>query len=155
MNPEALAAAVLAVLTPIAASLRPDEDLGATASDIVLDRPRNRDHGDWSTNIAMRLAKRFGANPRELAQRIADALVEVDGIAAVDVAGPGFINIRLDAAAAGALARTIVEAGTAFGTNDSQQGVSVNVEFVSANPTGPMHVGHARNAAYEIGRAHV
>ncbi|MGB3732905.1 arginine--tRNA ligase [Microbacterium sp.] len=147
MNPEALAAAVLAVLTPIAASLRPDEDLGVTASDIVLDRPRNRDHGDWSTNIAMRLAKRFGANPRELAQRIADALVEVEGIAAVDVAGPGFINIRLDAAAAGALARTIVEAGAAFGTNDSQQGVSVNVEFVSANPTGPLHIAHTRWAA--------
>ncbi|WP_298867681.1 arginine--tRNA ligase [Microbacterium sp.] len=147
MNPEALAAAVLAVLTPIAASLRPSEDLGVTASDIVLDRPRNRDHGDWSTNIAMRLAKRLGTNPRELAQRIADALADVDGIAAVDVAGPGFINIRLDAAAAGALAKTIVEAGAAFGTNDSQQGVSVNVEFVSANPTGPLHIAHTRWAA--------
>src|SRR5690606_23199164 len=131
MNPEALAAAVLAVLSPIAATLRPDEDLGITAADVVLDRPRNREHGDWATNIAMRLAKRLGTNPRELAQRVADGLASVEGIAAVDVAGPGFINIRLDAAAAGALAKTIVDAGAAYGTNDSQAGVSVNVEFVS------------------------
>src|SRR5690606_8682471 len=147
MNPEALSAAVLAVLTPIAAERRPGEELGLTASDIVLDRPRNRDHGDWSTNIAMRLAKRFGSSPRELAQQIADGLTEVDGIAAVEVAGPGFINIRLDAAAAGALAKTIVDAGAAYGTNDSQAGVSVNVEFVSANPTGPLHIAHTRWAA--------
>src|SRR5690606_24822285 len=71
----------------------------------------------------------------------------VDGIAAVDVAGPGFINIRLEAAAAGALAKTIVDAGSAYGTNDSQAGVSVNVEFVSANPTGPLHIAHTRWAA--------
>ncbi|MDT0156854.1 arginine--tRNA ligase [Microbacterium sp. ARD32] len=147
MNPEALAAAVLAVLDPIAASLRPGEPLGVTASDVVLDRPRNRDHGDWSTNIAMRLAKRLGTNPRELAQRIADDLGSVDGIASVEVAGPGFINIRLSAAAAGALAKTIVDAGSAYGTNDSQAGVSVNVEFVSANPTGPLHIAHTRWAA--------
>jgi len=147
MNPEALAAAVLAVLDPIAASLRPGEELGVTASDVVLERPRNRDHGDWATNIAMRLAKRLGANPRELAQRIADGLAAVDGIAGVEVAGPGFINIRLDAAAAGALAKTIVDAGAAYGSNDSQAGRSINVEFVSANPTGPLHIGHTRWAA--------
>jgi len=147
MNPEALAAAVLAVLAPIAADRRPDEDLALAASDIVLERPRNRDHGDWATNIAMRLAKRLGTNPRELAQQIADALVEVDGIDSVEVAGPGFINIRLSAAAAGALAKTIVDAGDAYGTNDSQAGVSVNVEFVSANPTGPLHIAHTRWAA--------
>jgi len=147
MNPEALAAAILAVLTPIATSLRPDEELGLTASDVVLDRPRNRDHGDWSSNIAMRLAKKLGSNPRELAQRIADDLASVDGISSVEVAGPGFINIRLEAGAAGALAKTIVEAGAAYGTNDSQAGVSVNVEFVSANPTGPLHIAHTRWAA--------
>lgn len=147
MNPEALSAAVLAVLDPIAASLRPDEALGVDAADIVLERPRNRDHGDWSTNIAMRVAKRLGSNPRELAQRIADGLTRTDGIQAVEVAGPGFINIRLEAGAAGALAKTIVEAGDAFGTNDSQDGVSVNVEFVSANPVGPLHIGHTRWAA--------
>ncbi|SJN31594.1 Arginyl-tRNA synthetase [Microbacterium esteraromaticum] len=147
MNPEALSAAILAVVTPIAAERRPDGELGLTASDIVLDRPRNRDHGDWATNIAMRLAKQLGTNPRELAQQIAGELAKVDGIASVDVAGPGFVNIRLEAAAAGALAKTIVDAGPAYGTNDSQAGVSVNVEFVSANPTGPLHIAHTRWAA--------
>ncbi|MGH3689655.1 MAG: arginine--tRNA ligase [Microbacterium sp.] len=147
MNPETLAAAVLAVLAPIAEERRPGEPLGLSASDIVLDRPRNRDHGDWSTNIAMRLAKPFGTNPRELAQQIVDGLAEVDGIASAEVAGPGFINIRLDAAAAGALAKVIVDAGTAYGTNESQAGQSVNIEFVSANPTGPLHIGHTRWAA--------
>jgi len=147
MNPEALSAAVLAVLVPIAGERRPDEELGLAASDIVLDRPRNRDHGDWATNVAMRFAKRLGTSPRELAQQIADGLKDVDGIAGVEVAGPGFINIRLDAAAAGALAKTIVDAGEGYGTNDSQVGVSVNVEFVSANPTGPLHIAHTRWAA--------
>ena len=147
MNPETLAAAVLAVLAPIAEERRPGEPLGVSAADIVLERPRNRDHGDWASNIAMRLAKPFGTNPRELAQQIADGLAAVDGIASTEVAGPGFINIRLDAAAAGALAKVIVDAGTAYGTNASQAGVSVNVEFVSANPTGPLHIAHTRWAA--------
>jgi arginyl-tRNA synthetase len=147
MNPETLAHALLAVLAPIAAERRPGEPLGLAASDILFERPRNRDHGDWASNIAMRLAKPLGTNPRELAQQIADGLAAVDGVASAEVAGPGFINIRLDAAAAGALARTIVEAGDAYGRNDSQQGVSVNIEFVSANPTGPLHIGHTRWAA--------
>ncbi|GAA1529687.1 arginyl-tRNA synthetase [Microbacterium ginsengiterrae] len=147
MNPDTLAEAILAVVTPIAASLRPEETLGLAASDIPLERPRNRDHGDWASNVAMRLAKRLGTNPRELAQRIADEMSTVDGVASAEVAGPGFINFRLDAAAAGVLAKTIVEAGSAYGTNDSQHGVSVNVEFVSANPTGPLHIAHTRWAA--------
>ena len=147
MSPDSLASAVLAVLVPIAAERRPDDAPALTASDIVLERPRNRDHGDWATNIAMRLAKPFATNPRELAQQIADGLAAADGIASAEVAGPGFINIRLEAAAAGALAKTIVDAGAAYGTNDSQAGVSVNVEFVSANPTGPLHIGHTRWAA--------
>ncbi|KDA04812.1 arginine--tRNA ligase [Microbacterium sp. CH12i] len=147
MNPDTLAAAILAVVTPIAASLRPDDTLNIDISDIVLERPRNRDHGDWASNLAMRLTKQLGTNPRELAQRIAEGLADVDGVASAEVAGPGFINIRLDAAAAGILAKTIVDAGAAYGTNDSQQGVSVNVEFVSANPTGPLHIGHTRWAA--------
>lgn len=147
MNPETLAAALLAVLAPIAEERRPGEPLELSASDIVLERPRNRDHGDWSSNIAMRLAKPLGANPRELAQQIADGLAGVDGIASAEVAGPGFINIRLDAAAAGALAKVIVDAGDAYGSNDSQVGQSINIEFVSANPTGPLHIGHTRWAA--------
>ena len=147
MNPDTLAAAILAVVTPIAASLRPDETLDLDVADIVLERPRNRDHGDWASNIAMQLAKKLGTNPRELAQRIADEVAGVDGVASAEVAGPGFINFRLEAAAAGILAQKIVEAGAAYGTNDSQQGVSVNVEFVSANPTGPLHIAHTRWAA--------
>lgn len=147
MNPETLAHALLAVLAPIAEERRPGEPFDLSAADIVLERPRNRDHGDWASNTAMRLAKPFGTNPRELAQQIADGLVDVDGIASVEVAGPGFLNIRLDAAAAGALAKVIVDAGPAYGTNSSQEGVSVNVEFVSANPTGPLHIAHTRWAA--------
>ncbi|MHC9045021.1 arginine--tRNA ligase [Microbacterium saperdae] len=147
MNPETLAHALLAVLTPLADERRPGEPLGLTAADLVFERPRNRDHGDWASNIAMRLAKQFGTNPRELAQQIADGLAAVDGVASAEVAGPGFINIRLDAAAAGALAKTIVDAGAAYGSNDSQQGVTVNLEFVSANPTGPLHIAHTRWAA--------
>ncbi|WP_194422177.1 arginine--tRNA ligase [Microbacterium abyssi] len=147
MNPDTLAEALLAVITPIAASLRPGETLDIVAADIPLERPRNRDHGDWASNLAMRLAKKLGTNPRELAQQIAEEIAKVDGVSSAEVAGPGFINIRLDAAAAGVLAKTIIEAGDAFGHNDSQQGVSVNVEFVSANPTGPLHIGHTRWAA--------
>lgn len=147
MNPDTLAEAILAVVMPIAASLRPDEKLDLDVSDVVLERPRNRDHGDWASNVAMQLAKKLGANPRELAQRIADEVAGVDGVASAEVAGPGFINFRLDAAAAGVLAKKIVDAGAAYGTNDSQQGVSVNVEFVSANPTGPLHIAHTRWAA--------
>lgn len=147
MNPETLAHALLAVLAPIAEERRPGEPFDLSAADIVLERPRNRDHGDWASNIAMRLAKPFGTNPRELAQQIADGLADLDGIASVEVAGPGFLNIRLDAAAAGALAKVIVDAGPAYGTNSSQEGVSVNVEFVSANPTGPLHIAHTRWAA--------
>ncbi len=147
MNPETLAEALLAVLAPIAEERRPGEPLGLSASDIVFERPRNRDHGDWASNIAMRLAKPLGTNPRELAQQIADGLTSVDGVASAEVAGPGFINIRLDAAAAGALAKTIVDAGEAYGRNRSQAGQSINIEFVSANPTGPLHIGHTRWAA--------
>ncbi|WP_417508397.1 arginine--tRNA ligase [Microbacterium sp.] len=147
MNPDTLAEAILAVVTPIAASLRPDEVLDLDITDVVLERPRNRDHGDWASNIAMRLAKKLGTNPRELAQQIADEVAEAEGVASAEVAGPGFINFRLDAAAAGVLAKTIVDAGDAYGTNDSQAGVSVNVEFVSANPTGPLHIAHTRWAA--------
>ena len=147
MNPEALSAALLAVVAPLAEARRPGAGEGLTAADLPLERPKNRDHGDWASNAALKLAKAVGANPREFAAEIADGLAKVDGIAGVEVAGPGFINIRLDAAAAGALAKTIVDAGAAFGTNDSQRGNTINLEFVSANPTGPMHIGHTRWAA--------
>ncbi|WP_144877305.1 arginine--tRNA ligase [Microbacterium sp. 1.5R] len=147
MTPKTLAEALLAVLAPIAEERRPGESLPVAAADIVFERPRNREHGDWASNIAMRLAKQLGTNPRELAQQIADGLARVEGVESAEVAGPGFINIRLGAAAAGALAKVIVDAGTAYGTNDSQAGQSINIEFVSANPTGPLHIGHTRWAA--------
>ena len=147
MDPEALSVALLSVIRPLAEERRPGAIDGLTASDLVLDRPKNRDHGDWSSNAALKLAKQLGANPREFAAQIADALTATPGVASVDVAGPGFINIRLDAAAAGSLAKTIVDAGEAFGTNDSQAGHVVNLEFVSANPTGPIHLGGTRWAA--------
>lgn len=147
MNPDALAEALLAVIAPLAEARREGSSAGLTAADFPLERPRNREHGDWASNAALKLGKAVGANPREFAQEIADALAETPGVASVEVAGPGFINIRLDAAAAGALAKTIVEAGAAYGTNDTQRGQSINLEFVSANPTGPMHIGHTRWAA--------
>lgn len=147
MDPEALSAALLAVVTPLAEARRPGSAEGLTVADLPLERPKNREHGDWASNAALKLAKKVGANPREFAAEIAEGLKSVDGIAEVEVAGPGFINIRLEAAAAGALAKAIVEAGAAYGTNETQRGNSINLEFVSANPTGPMHIGHTRWAA--------
>src|SRR6187551_2053299 len=147
MTPDALAEALLAVIVPLAEGRRPGAADGLSASDFPLERPKSRDHGDWASNAALKLAKVVGANPREFAGEIAAGLGAVDGIASVEVAGPGFINIRLDAAAAGSLAKTIVDAGTAYGRNDTQAGCTINIEFVSANPTGPLHIGHTRWAA--------
>ena len=112
-----------------------------------VERPRNRDHGDWSTNVAMQLAKKAGTKPRDLAELLVPRLEALDGVASVEVADPGFLNIRLDAASAGELARSIVEAGEAYGRNDSLSGQHINLEYVSANPTGPVHLGGARWAA--------
>lgn len=147
MDPAALSAALLAVIAPLAEARREGSSAGLTAADLPLERPKNRDHGDWASNAALKLSKIVGANPREFAGEIAKGLEAVDGVASVEVAGPGFINIRLHAAAAGALAKTIVEQGAAFGANESQRGNTINLEFVSANPTGPLHIGHTRWAA--------
>lgn len=118
-----------------------------TVDDVVLERPKNRDHGDWASSISLKLAKPWGLNPRDLATELAAELASVEGIASVEVAGPGFINIRLDAASAGALAKTIVEGGAEYGRGDVYRGVKLNLEFVSANPTGPIHMGGTRWAA--------
>ena len=115
--------------------------------DVRVERPKAREHGDWATNVAMQLAKKAGTNPRAFAESLAARLLTVDGIDAAEVAGPGFLNIRLSAGAAGELARSIVEAGEDFGRGESFAGVHVNVEFVSANPTGPVHLGGTRWAA--------
>ncbi|HET6968300.1 MAG TPA: arginine--tRNA ligase, partial [Ornithinibacter sp.] len=144
MTPEQLAAAIRGALQSAVDS----GDLAVTVpAEVRVERPRNRDHGDWSTNIALQLAKPAGISPRELALSLADRLQSIDGVKAVDVAGPGFLNITLDAASAGELARAIVEAGPAYGRNDSEAGHVINIEFVSANPTGPLHIGHTRWAA--------
>ncbi|AEE46945.1 arginine--tRNA ligase [Cellulomonas fimi] len=122
-------------------------DPAAIPATVHLERPRQREHGDWATNVAMQLAKKAGTNPRAFAEELARRLKETSGVASVEVAGPGFLNIRLDAAAAGELARSIVEQGGEYGRNDTLAGVRLNLEFVSANPTGPLHIGGVRWAA--------
>ena len=146
MTPEELAAAIRTILEEASA----EGVLALPAAEIPdprVERPRNRDHGDWSTNVAMQLAKKAGTKPRDLAELLVPRLEALDGVASVEVAGPGFLNIRLDAASAGELARSIVEAGEAYGRNDSLSGQHINLEYVSANPTGPVHLGGARWAA--------
>ncbi|HEU5222703.1 MAG TPA: arginine--tRNA ligase [Candidatus Lumbricidophila sp.] len=151
MTPADLTRAIFVSVSEIAEQRRAaGVQISTTPSldEIVLERPRMREHGDWATNAAMRFGKAFGMPPRDLAAAIAESLGSVPGVSAVDVAGPGFLNVRLDAAAAGALAKTIVEAGAAYGrTSALAGGQRINLEFVSANPTGPLHIGHTRWAA--------
>ncbi len=116
-------------------------------AEITVERPKQRDHGDYATNIALQLSKPAGQPPRVIAELLAPRLADVDGIASVDIAGPGFLNIRLDTAAQGELARSIVEAGATYGHGDALAGQRINLEFVSANPTGPVHLGSVRWAA--------
>lgn len=122
-------------------------DAGLPERTPTFERPRNPDHGDWATNVALTLAKEAGRPPRDIAAAIVERVASADGIAAVEVAGPGFINFRLEAAALGSLVRTVVAAGERYGTSDGLGGRRINVEFVSSNPTGPLHLGHARWAA--------
>ena len=112
-----------------------------------VERPKNREHGDWATTVAMQVAKKVGRPPRDVAQILSQHLCGVPGVKAVDIAGPGFLNITLDAAAAGELAQSVVEQGRAFGTGQTLAGTTINLEFVSANPTGPIHLGGTRWAA--------
>ncbi len=147
MTPAQLAEAVRAALAHAAADGALALDPALIPDQVHLERPRQREHGDWSTNVAMQLGKKAGMAPRALAEELARRLAEVPGVAAAEVAGPGFLNLRLDAAAAGELARTIVELGPQYGTNDDFAGLTVNLEFVSANPTGPLHIGGVRWAA--------
>jgi arginyl-tRNA synthetase len=116
-------------------------------AEIVVERPRNREHGDWATNAAMQLSGLFGLNPRAFAELLAPRIEALDEVSKVDIAGPGFINITLNLASAGALAKAIVEAGSNYGKGESLKGLKMNLEFVSANPTGPIHMGGTRWAA--------
>ncbi|WP_213456697.1 arginine--tRNA ligase [Rhizomonospora bruguierae] len=145
MTPAKLAETILAAAHDVFAERGLDRAVlpGMTA----VERPRNPEHGDYSSNLAMQVAKRAGTPPRELAAAVAERLSRAPGIKSVDVAGPGFLNVRLDAAAAGELARVVVEAGDAYGRSAALAGRNVNLEFVSANPTGPVHLGHTRWAA--------
>jgi len=115
---------------------------------IVVEPPRDAGHGDLATNAAMALAKEVGIKPRELAERIGAELKKRPEVTAVEIAGPGFINLTLDRAVWRTALVGAVQAGIAYGRANLGQGEKVNVEYVSANPTGPMHVGHARGAVF-------
>jgi arginyl-tRNA synthetase len=136
-----------AVLDAVSSRFDAGELTGERPAAVVLDRPKNREHGDYATNVALRLAKSAGKPPREIAESVAAALRPTAGIATVDVAGPGFLNITLAADALGELARAIVEAGRVYGHSATNGGRKINLEFVSANPTGPVHLGGTRWAA--------
>jgi arginyl-tRNA synthetase len=124
-----------------------DLDPAALPATVTVERPRNPEHGDYATNLALQLGKKVGVNPRELAGWLAAALAEADGIASAETAGPGFVNIRLDASAQGTIVANIVDAGPGYGHSQESDGLNVNLEFVSANPTGPIHIGGTRWAA--------
>ena len=120
---------------------------GQIPATIKLERPKDRDHGDYATSIALQLAKPAGKNPRDVAQIICDLLTGTEGISKVDIAGPGFINITLNRANQAELVTTILKATKDYGKGSALAGVSINLEFISANPTGPLHLGHTRWAA--------
>ncbi len=120
---------------------------GQIPATIKLERPKDRDHGDYATSIALQLAKPAGKNPRDVAQIICDLLAGTDGISKVDIAGPGFINITLNRANQAELVTTILKATKDYGKGSALAGVRINLEFISANPTGPLHLGHTRWAA--------
>ncbi|RWZ68648.1 arginine--tRNA ligase [Labedella populi] len=147
MTPTDLAQTLYDLVLPLAERRQAGSAASITRESITIERPKNREHGDWTSNLAMRLAKPLGTNPRELATELAEGLAQVDGIDSAEVAGPGFINIRLSASAAGQLAKTIVDAGAHYGEGDLYTGIPINLEFVSANPTGPIHMGGVRWAA--------
>ena len=150
MTPADLATTVRTVtLEALAGRDLPD---GATPESIVpatvtVERPRNPEHGDYATNVALQVAKKAGMNPRELAQLLVSGLVANPAIDSAEIAGPGFINLRLGAAATGGIVANILEQGERFGASDLYSGEKINLEFVSANPTGPIHLGGTRWAA--------
>ena len=122
-------------------------DTAVLPATVTVERPRNPEHGDYATNLALQLGKKAGANPRELAGWLAAALAAKDGIAAAEVAGPGFVNLRIEASAQNVLVGDVIAAAGRYGTSQALDGTKVNLEFVSANPTGPIHIGGTRWAA--------
>ena len=148
MTPEELSQLISYVLAAAASEGEIQLTQADMPASVKVERPRSREHGDWATNIAMQLAKKAGMNPRALAEILAQKLATHPAVTKAEVAGPGFINVTLEAAAAGELARQIVLAGSSYGCAEAgSAGTAVNLEYVSANPTGPIHIGGARWAA--------
>ena len=140
---------IQALLTQAIATLQANQTLPADISaDIQVTRTKDASHGDFACNLAMMLAKAVGKNPRVLAQSLIDALPASPHINKVEIAGPGFINFYLNADSTQSVINTILQQGDSFGLSSIGAGKRVQVEFVSANPTGPLHVGHGRGAAY-------
>ena len=137
------------LLKTTAAAVLAEHDLDAAAlpETVTVERPRNPEHGDYATNLALQLGKKVGANPRELAGWLAEALTSTKGIAAADVAGPGFVNLRIEASAQGVIVNNVIDAGHTYGNSAELADKKINLEFVSANPTGPIHIGGTRWAA--------
>ena len=121
--------------------------IGTVPATIPLERPKNRDHGDYASSIALQLAKPTGKNSREVAELLKKDLEKLPEVSSVDIAGPGFINIKLNRASPADLVRTILSAKESYGKGSALAGVKINLEFISANPTGPLHLGHTRWAA--------
>ncbi len=146
MTPEQLSAAIVQALTALTeeGALHLPDGVPGT---VVVERPRSKEHGDYATNVALQLAKKAGVPPRDLAGLLAAKLGDSDGIASVEIAGPGFLNVRVEAGAQGAVAAQVVAAGASYGAGDQFAGEKVNLEFVSANPTGPITLASARWAA--------
>ena len=143
MNPEQLSETIVDVLGALVADGTITLPDGVPAQ-VTVERPRQKGHGDYATNVAMQLAKKAGTNPRAFAELVAERLRAADGISEVEVAGPGFLNITVEASAQGQVAADVVGAGEAYGRSQVLAGQKINVEFISANPTGPLHLGHTR-----------
>ena len=137
MTPADLAAVIRAALIDVLAER--GADTSVVPETVTVERPRNPEHGDYATNIALQLAKKIGVAPRDLAQDLATALVSDPGVASAEIAGPGFLNIRLESGAQGSLVATVIEQGNAFGNGGAMAGRRGNLEVVSANPPGPNH----------------
>jgi arginyl-tRNA synthetase len=131
----------------IARAITSGEIKASLPSVIPLERPKNRDHGDYATSIALQLAKAAGKNPRDVALMLQKQIGTTPLISAVDIAGPGFLNFTLNRASQANLVASIIESGATYGQGASLAGVRINLEFISANPTGPLHLGHTRWAA--------
>jgi arginyl-tRNA synthetase len=137
-----ISAAILQVLRDAHSQLNCD-----IPTSLTLERPKNRDHGDYATSIALALSKPSGIAPRKIAEIIVAGLQVRKDIAALEIAGPGFVNITLDKSSQGGVIANILTAGKSFGYGNKLNGIAINLEFISANPTGPLHLGHTRWAA--------